>query len=543
MSERIGSASLSFGFVLACGALGSACSKDHSPLAPLPVSAQVSLAAGQFTLISDSAVRGAVEFPSAGAGDAAYLVVGQLASTGEMQQAFSLGAQAFPPDLRLQAPTGSATPPSRFHALLREREAEFARQASLHRPLLVAPPVRAAPPTVGSRRTFKVCADIDCNSLKNVPATAQFVGTHAAIFVDDSVPASSLGPSDVTEIGDQFDQVLWPIDNARFGAESDIDNNGVVIVLLTRQINNLVRKPDCNTSFITGFFFGADIAPGFAAQYNNGEVFYGMVPQPAETSTNCAYSTSYVKSILPVTFIHEFQHMISFNQHVLVRGGETEVLWLNEAMSHLAEELGGLHYDSAGVTAKASRFFEGDLYNAFIWMTNPVANAMVSETAPGTLEERGAEWLFLRYVVDQFGDATTLALEQTAQLGASNLEAVTGTTFRTLLGRWALAVYLTDLPGFIAPPSLSYTYWSFRNAFASLHATNPQNFPKAFPLNPDSGQGIAVATAGTLHAGSAAYVLATQLASASGFQLTLRGPNGGQFPVTAVPQLAIARIR
>ena len=39
--------------------------------------------------------------------------------------------------------------------------------------------------------------------------------------------------------------------------------------------------------------------------------------------------------------IHEFQHMISFNQHVLVRGGNAEETWLNEGLSSFAEELGG----------------------------------------------------------------------------------------------------------------------------------------------------------------------------------------------------------
>ena len=33
--------------------------------------------------------------------------------------------------------------------------------------------------------------------------------------------------------------------------------------------------------------------------------------------------------------------MISFNQHVLVRDGDAEDTWLNEGLSHYAEELGG----------------------------------------------------------------------------------------------------------------------------------------------------------------------------------------------------------
>src|SRR5207244_3182911 len=154
-------------------------------------------------------------------------------------------------------------------------------------------------------------------------------------------------------------------------------------------------------------------------------------------------------------------HMISFNQHVLVRQANEEVLWLNEAMSHLAEELGGLHYDSAGIDTTASRFFVGDLYNSGVWMADPANNAMVVETPPGTLEERGAD---------------------------------------------------------------------------------PQDFPSAFPLKPDSGPGGAAATSGTLGAGSGAYLIATQPANGAGFQLVFRGGNGTPIS-SAAPQLAVARIR
>ena len=33
--------------------------------------------------------------------------------------------------------------------------------------------------------------------------------------------------------------------------------------------------------------------------------------------------------------------MISYNQHVLVAAGSAEDTWLNEGLSHFAEELGG----------------------------------------------------------------------------------------------------------------------------------------------------------------------------------------------------------
>jgi hypothetical protein len=395
---------------------------------------------------------------------------------------------------------------------------------------------------VGHQRTFKVCSNLSCSQTANVPATARFVGTHAAIYTDDNNPANGFSVSDLDELGQQFDAVLYPTDVAAFGSESDIDNNTVVMVLLSKAINALVPKPDCNSAFIAGFFFGADLDPDFAAQYNNGEVFYGMAPDPAGSATMCAYSTTFVKRILPVTFIHEFQHMISFNQHVLARGGFEEVLWLNEAMSHFAEELGGDYYQANGDPGRASQFYIGNIFNAYSYLTDPGAHAVVTDVSPGTLEERGGAWLLLRYLVDRFGDPLTLALSQTALTGRANVQAATGEPFQELQGFWMMAVYLSDLPGFQPSPELSYTSWDFRTTYASLHQQDPGNFPLAYPLEPALGHAESTAFSGTVSSGSGSYVLVTQSGGGAAFSLGLRNGSGAPQPASLGPQMAIARI-
>lgn len=522
---------------------GVACGGDGNSLAPIPVTAQVNLTPAAHTIVDGTDAAGAVEFPAAGAAGAEYLVVAQLAGLGAgLQSNFSLGGQASLVDMPLTRLARRTSVADRFHGMLRARESQMARQAALRAPLVLAPGATQPPPIVGAQRTFKVCSNLDCNTTVNVTATASFVGSHAAIFVDNAAPANGFNTGDITQIGQQFDAVLYPIDTGRFGAESDIDANTVVIVLLTAQINKLVPKPDCNESFIAGYFFGGDIAPGFATQYNNGEVFYGLVPDPTGAAS-CAYATSYVKRLLQVTFIHEFQHMISFNQHVLLRGGQEETLWLNEGMSHLAEELGGLHYDSLGVDSTASRFFIGNLYNAYGFLADPGAVAVVTETPPGSLEERGGAWLFLRYLLDRYGPGLSSQLEQTTQVGAANIELATGVPFETLLGRYMLALYLTDLPGFTAPPELSYSNWNFRATYASLHSQSAADFPLAFPLHPDSGNGSAAFTNGKVSAGSGAYLLVQQAANGPSFSLAFRASSGLAMPASAGPQFAIARVR
>ncbi len=546
MQERVGRLALRVSYAALLVVSVAACGGGREPTGPVKVTDTVNLASGAFVQVSGSAVSGALSFPAADAGGAEYLVVGQLAtSTPDLSSPFVLRGQAAQGTAPASASVARGEPPLalRFHDGLRRREAAMALRSLGVRsapPALRAPPV---PPVVGATRTFKVCADLDCKTTKNVPATARFVGVHAAIFVDDSAPAGGFTTADLTALGDQFDQHLYPIDVDRFGSESDIDNNGVVIVLLSKQINALVAKPACNTSFITGFFFGADISPAFASQYNNGEVFYGMVPDPNGTVT-CSYSVSFVKRIIPVTFIHEFQHMINFNQKTLVRGGPSEVLWLNEALSHLAEELGGLHYDSLNVDTTASRFLIGNLFNAFDYLKAPAATAVVTDDPPGSLEARGAGWLFIRWLVDRYGPMATRLLVQTAQVGAPAVQAAAGgTPLADLLARWALAVYVSDLPGFTAPPELRYTSWRFRTTYGSLNQQDPTNFDRPFPLVPDSGRGAATSVSGTIHSGAGAYVRVTQAPGAPAFELYFRRTSTVLLPQQAAPQLAVVRIR
>jgi len=374
-------------------------------------------------------------------------------------------------------------------------------------------------------------------------ATARYVGTHAAIYTDDTIPAGGgLSTTDLQALGVQFDQQLYAIDQGAFGAESDVDNNGVIVILLTPKVNALIGRPDCNDSFITGFFFGADITPGIRTQYNNGEVFYGMMPDPGGL-VSCPYTTTLVRRLIPVTFIHEFQHMISFNQHVLVRGGETEVMWLNEALSHVAEELGGRYYDSLGIDTTASRFYVGNLYNAYKYLSDPLASAVITETPPGELAERGAVWLLLRYAIDRAGPTLTRSLVATSLLGEANVAAATGVPFATLLGRWVLAVYASDFPGFSPPAELQYARWRFRSTFSSLHAQAPADFARTYPLLPATATGGAVSLTGTVKSGSGAYVLVTQSASGAPFALTFAPTAGGGFGADVGAQVAVVRLR
>src|SRR6266545_3670833 len=313
----------------------------------------LTLAVAQYRSLDPFLGSGCTLFPASGAGSVEYLLVPQSASsTPNDSQGFKLqGAAAalaaLAPQLVVpEAPPAELSPAERFHLFL--RQAERTRAYGTPPPqaapsALAAPQVPATitPVDSGSQRTFKVCGNLQCTTpLPTVTATAKKVGQHIAIYVDNAAPANGLSQADLDALRDVFDNQLYAVDRGAFGAESDIDSNAVVIVLMTNKVNQLVPKADCQPKgFVAGYFFGADIDPVFRTSYNNAEIFYSIVADTGALS--CAHTVSAVKNIVPVTFVHEFQHMISYNQHVLLRGGAAEVLWLNEAMSHYAEERGG----------------------------------------------------------------------------------------------------------------------------------------------------------------------------------------------------------
>jgi hypothetical protein len=508
----------------------------------------VALAPGEFRLYAGSRAAGPLRFPAAGAG-AEYLVVGQLATgQGDLHASFALAGSEPAPGSLVRAPASREGLPAavRFHDNLRRMD-EAAAEASLLPAARRAPgaaPPGAGPPLVGSQRAFKVCANLDCSSVATVTATAQVVGQHNAIYLDAAAPpVGGFGLSDLQALSTQFDAVLYPLDTLAFGAPSDVDGNGLVIILLTPKVNALVGRPECVTSFVTGYFLAADLAPATRGSWNNGEVFYAMVPDLSGT-VSCPHPASRVRQLIAPTFIHEFQHMISFNQHVLLRRGPIEVLWLNEAMSHLAEELGGRHYDSLHVDTTAALFEYGNLFNAYLYLSNPAASCVVTTTGTDELGERGAQWLLLRYLVDQYGPATTRRLEQTSLTGDANVvSAAGGTAFATLLGRWALALYVSDLPAFTPDALLRYGDWSFRATYDSLHVHDAGSFPRVFPLVPAAASGGSFAVSGTIASGSGTYVDIVQGAGAPSFTVTFTEPGGLALSGVGHPQLAIVRLR
>jgi hypothetical protein len=340
-----------------------------------------------------------------------------------------------------------------------------------------------------------------------------------------------------------FDTLLYPLDTATFGGVSDIDTNGVAIVLMTGVVNKLVTKAQCTSSgYIAGFFFPGDLDPGFASQYNHGEIFYSIVADSSAT-LSCAHTPSSVKHTTPITFTHEFQHMINFVQHVLVHAGNSEDGWLDEGLSKYAEELAGDAYLAAGDSGAFSNFAIGDVYDAYQYLHATGSSPLLIQFDNGTLAEVGASWLFTRYLVDQYGTGLPHQLASSGLVDSANIVAATGQPFATTVTRWALANWVSDLPGFTAPAELKYTSWHFRTTYASLHSQDATDFPLAYPLVPDSSAGASVSVSGVLRSGSGVFHRAFHAPGAPGFALAFSRSGSTPLPAAVDARLSIIRIR
>jgi hypothetical protein len=458
----------------------------------------------------------------------------------------------------------------RFHRMLRERERQLATDPGRMFEAREAPvrPSFAAAPAVNDPEDFFVCANTDCSAFTVVNSRVRAVGDKVAIYVDDVVytdakyaaPNARYSDTELNDIARVFDDYLYPIDTLNFGRESDIDGNGVVQVLLTPKINAL--SGNCNTtgSVILGYFFSLDLFN--QANSNNGEVFYSLVPDPL--NSQCTINKdSFAKPNLAPTFVHEFQHMISFNQHALVpgRNGTSEDTWLNEGLSHYAEELAGrIVPDTAGQPSGTTytQYALSNYLNAYEYLSNPETFPLiVPADESGELEERGAAWLFVRWAADQFGSGAdnlaqfrvrgtnfTRALVQTGLNGAANVEQVSGESFSDLVPQWQMANYLDDLPGF-SPSSdrLRYITINLRNQFNQLHNQRPGDFARAYPLAPDSTRTGVYSRSGTLRQGSGRHVRIIQAPGTLSVQLLLTNGTGSGVSPTADPRVGLVRVR
>ena len=428
----------------------------------------------------------AAQFASTGSGS--LLVDWRLGANGVAVPAAEAGARRIAGDVRGAQRELEAYLRRAERAIAGQVRAEVAArgpESALFQPA-------AAPPALGSTRDFKVLATLDGTAFTSVRARLRFAGQHVLVYTDTL--GAGFTDQQYQTLGTLFDHDLYGIDVDAFGSESDIDHDGRVLALFTPAVNRLVRAQDCGQfGFVTGFFYGLDLLVA-SPNSNKSEIFYSFVPDSA-AQYSCAHSVKDVLNILPGTFVHEFQHMINFNQHVLARQGDNEETWLNEGLSHMAEELGSKFYETRfppplgrATTEQiypdsAGPFIAPQLLNAYVYLNSTRTHSVTSYNSTGSVEERGATWLFLKWLVEQKGTDVLRRLVQTPKVGIPNVEAQAGEPFPTLFGDFSVALWVDSLvarPRNVVPLRYQFGALSLRRLMAREAVVS--GFVVPFPL-------------------------------------------------------------
>lgn len=548
----------------------------------------VQLAAGEDTVLSGPSAVNCVLLPGASAGSAEYEVVATATpqTLGNNLMDLSVNGRAAggsPSRAASTLPTSPGGPGDRTELPdWRRTQYEFDRRLR-ERGRARLPDVRArsrSAPSM-SRNVGRITPDVasqgdstdfavSCTSQESVRAVARTVSDAAVIYEDTVMESTGKGftQAQYDSIAARFDTLTFAVDTTYFGAPADIDENGRVVMLFTPAVNRL--DGDYSDGFIVGFFCSADLLSGG----NEAEMFYLVSPDPdggfTPADDDGLLTGPNVRSIIEGTVIHEFQHLINAQ----IGGGSSpstpsvagaQETWLNEGLSHLAEEVGG-HAQSgnepgqqlagsdltADATA-ANQFYGANFRNLANYLASPPAGPGPIAGSAG-FRTRGASWSFVRYLLDRFvapseeHEFTRAIIQSTAASARGVIEDAIQTVagesveFEDVLTDWN-ALYAvedrSDVEG--SPrPELGLSSYQLRDVYGDDFFGSGG----AYPLTPTSvGLHESTTVDATLFTGTGRYVRLVSSSESAGTGLKLAEPGGEPLSSDVDPRLVLIRTR
>lgn len=359
-------------------------------------------------------------------------------------------------------------PDYRFHESLRQREREElptpdGRIGDLAIP--TGPAIPATAPAPGDLISLNAQPESACTEPIPIVGRVRAVSDDAVVVADIDNPSGGFSTADYQHFAATFDTLIVPAVEEYFGTPSDIDGNGRTLLLFTKEVNAIA--PSESDAFTAGFFFARDLFPTSGSNScgtsNESEMLYLLVPDGSgEFGSRRSYD--FVEQFTLGTVAHEYQHLINASVRLFESGGPfPQETWLNEGLSHIAEEAvffraSGLgprqNLGAATIGTSQSRVDAFNFYqiNNFLRLVGQFLHQ--SETtslfdSEVTLASRGASWSFLRYAADRrAGDEaeffrSLVAAPTTAFQGLALGVGGAGTLF-DWLADWGVALYADD---------------------------------------------------------------------------------------------------
>jgi hypothetical protein len=382
--------------------------------------------------------------------------------------------------------------------------------------------------TIGAISSVKI-PNLDAGNVcvNNIPINVRtvYVGQHA-IIVEDTISVFA-GKTTLqgqvnayyTQLGQEFDTVMWPLLTANFGNPLAMDallsNTGKIVMVFSPRINQQ------QGGGVLGFVVSCDFQPTAQALSSNlGEFFYAVVP----TSTAPAYSNLETRDswlrVMRATVIHEVKHITMFGERINRNLPFEESSW-EEGMARVAEELYARTF--YGTAQKGNVTYQQSLFcdirytsaslpqclnrpllmlrhfdNLYGYANNSEVLTPLGRPFPGDPTFYGTAWSVERWANDQFGTSESQFFKDltTASVtGPQNIEARTGHPWEESMGEWSLAMYLGRRAGFtsVNNPRIVFPGYNLTDMYAGMCAdlgpctttSNPQQlYPSAIPYSP-----------------------------------------------------------
>ena len=422
----------------------------------------------------------------------------------------------------------------------------------------------AAVPVVGDIINFNV-PNIDglnlCTDFTTITTKVKVVGTNGIFVTDVTNPLTdTLTTTELAAFSSTFDTNTYPVLSNYFGTPGDIDANSAVIIVLTKQVNSFAVGA-------AGFVVSTDLMdPASCASSNNGEIFYGYVPDPLMAAGPIAHTHAAVVKNMPPLIAHEVTHNIQQGIRSQA-GGVFMSSWEAEGQADLAKEvvghsvlgkLTGQDYDSSVVNAVGTgdvwyqgRFTRLAQYFGWDLAAGQVLNApedcslfgFTGGTVPCTSAYYyGASWSFLRFINDRFGP-TYAGGEQALQRdliagdislnGRTNVETLLGLNFADLFAEWAAMLYVDGR--IVTGPEIAMPSWNLFNIY--------QSYSAALSLTPTAQTFLNFADARSVRGGSTYYTLLSSAGARLELSIGLDDGAGAPLPATLNPRYWIVRVQ
>jgi hypothetical protein len=350
--------------------------------------------------------------------------------------------------------------------------------------------VAASAPTVGD--SLNINTNAACSGSPSVRrGVIRSISNHLIVVADTANPAGGFTTAQYDSIAFEFDSIAWPVDSANFGITTDTDNNGHVIAFFTRAVNEL--SPPASSAVVLGFFASKDVFSNDpvdgCSNSNQGEIFYMLVPDPTGAVNSNVRPVSFVRGYTTGTLGHEFQHLTNAFRRAYVTGASAfEEGWLNEGLSHIAEELmfyrmsvglaprGNIQLSTLTTGPNASRRVAA--FNTYAnqnygrlrsWLQRPDTAGAFNPNA-NSLAVRGAIWAYLRYASDRnnIGDVPFFyGLANSNLEGKANIQNAIGADPNNWLRDFTNAMYADD-NSFAVAAQYQNPSWNYRSIYGEL---------------------------------------------------------------------------